>query len=104
MQDAARHFLTLLDRERQAACEADVEGLVAIQGEKSDVLVRLRAEGASDELLEQLTAAAEANIVLMRHLVLCLRGLIEGVDEPTSTYNATGARAAQAGGYGARRG
>ena len=103
MEDAARHFLTLLERERKAACEADVEALVAIQDEKSEVLARLRVEGASDDLLEQL-AAAEANIVLMRHLVLCLRGLIEGVDEPASTYNASGTRAAQAGGYGTRGG
>jgi len=104
VQDAARHFLMLLERERRAACDADVEELIAIQDEKSQVLARLRIEGASDDLLEQLTAAAEANIVLMRHLVLCLRGLIEGMDEPTSTYNASGTRGAQAGGYGTRGG
>jgi len=104
MQDAARQFLTLLDRERTAACEADVETLVGLQNEKSRLLGQLRTEGASDALLEQLTAAAEANIVLMRHLVVCLRGLLEGVESPSQTYTAAGTRNAQAGGYGTRGG
>jgi hypothetical protein len=99
VQDAARHFLSLLDRERDAACQADVEALVAIQDEKTEVLARLRTEGTPNDMLEHLTAAAEANIVLMRHLVLCLRGLIEGVDE-ASTYNASGSHTAQVGSYG----
>jgi len=91
MNDAARHFLSLLDQERQAACAADVETLVSVQDEKARVLAALQEEGASNELLDQLAAAAEANIVLMRHLVLCLRGLIEGV-QGTDTYDASGAR------------
>jgi len=92
MNDAARHFLSLLDQERQAACQADVDTLVSVQEEKARVLASLQAEGASNELLDQLAAAAEANIILMRHLVLCLRGLIEGV-QGSDTYDASGSRA-----------
>ena len=96
MRSEAQELATLLDREREAARKADIETLVSLQEQKRVVMDQLRALSASPDEIDFLAASAQANIVLIRYLVQCLRGAIEGGDE--GIYTASGARLAASAG------
>lgn len=90
MRSEAKEFAVLLDRERDAARKADIDTLLSLQEQKRAVMDQLRALSASPDEIDFLAQSAKANIVLIRYLVQCLRGVVEGGDE--SVYTASGAR------------
>jgi hypothetical protein len=90
VQDAAAEFSQLLDREREAALRADVEGLAELQESKRHLFDRVRKGELSGEISKELVARAHANIGLIRSLVNCLRGCLGG--EPEATYTSKGLR------------
>ena len=85
MQKAAAEFSALLDRERQAALSADVEGLAELQEEKRAWLARVKNGELKGPIADELIARAHSNIGLIRNLVICLRGVLGGENEPTYT-------------------
>jgi hypothetical protein len=76
--DAARDLADVLDREKRAAANADVDALLELQSEKRAALDRLYASAPSADVLEPLRKAAQGNVALIRHLVVCLRGVVGG--------------------------
>lgn len=90
MNDAAAEFSLLLDREREAALRADVEGLAELQEHKRQLLERVRRGELQGRIPNDLVVRAHANIGLIRSLVTCLRGCLGG--ETDATYTSRGLR------------
>lgn len=90
MSEAAAEFSLLLDREREAALRADVEGLAELQEHKRLVLDRVRRGELQGHIPDELIVRAHANIALIRNLVTCLRGCLGG--ETEATYTSRGLR------------
>jgi hypothetical protein len=86
---AAAAFLEVLESEREAALRADVDALAAVQERKREALSALLGSDASEDLIAELRARAQANLRLIRHLVGCLQGL---VSPQAPTYTAAGDR------------
>ena len=91
MNDYARQLRSLLERERLAVTQADIETLMGLQAMKREALDALAERGSQigADTMNELAEFARANIGLMRHLVHCLRGIITGGAE--STYTQYGA-------------
>ena len=87
MLDVIAQFDKVLDHERELALSADVDGLGVIQTEKRTLLDQLLASGAAGAETTRLKEKALANVQLIRHLVVCLKGLSAPVGP---TYNAGG--------------
>lgn len=90
MSDAAAAFSLLLDREREAALRADVEGLGQLQEHKRELLDRIRRGDVQGAIPNELVQRAHANIGLIRTLVVCMRGCL-GL-ESEATYTSRGLR------------
>ncbi len=90
MGQAATVLSSVLERERKAAISADVDALSLIQVEKRLALTALSVDGASEEEVNTLHARALANVQLIRHLAMCLQGML--TPEGVTTYNSGGAR------------
>src|SRR5688572_3648501 len=90
MGQAATMFSSVLERERQAAVTADVELLAALQDEKRAALTALHSdEELTEDEMASLRARAMANVQLIRHLTVCLQGMVA---PQAPTYTAGGAR------------
>jgi hypothetical protein len=89
MGQAVTVLSSVLERERKAAISADVDALSLIQVEKQLALTALSVDGASNEEIETLHARAMANVQLIRHLAMCLQGMLA---PGGATYNAGGGR------------
>ncbi len=85
----AERLSRLLEHERIAAISADIDTLMQLQELKRNAIDAVRASDTPSNEIEALATAARNNIVLMRHLVQCLRGF-SLVEE--SAYGATGER------------
>ena len=88
MQDVAQHFRSLLELEQDAARRADLDELVGVQQKKAAALQALASANLPDAELLEINALAAANVDLMRHLVGCLRGMLQ--PEPQQGYTARG--------------
>jgi hypothetical protein len=84
MSDAAQAFARALDAEREAAIKADFEALLRIQDEKRALMVAVK-ETTTPEVAGELADRARKNIILLRHLLACLRGHLGLDSEPTYT-------------------
>ncbi len=89
MGQAATVLSSVLERERKAAISADVDALSLIQVEKQLALTALSVDGATEEEVDSLHQRAMANVQLIRHLAMCLQGMLA---PDGATYNAGGAR------------
>lgn len=90
MDDLLQNLEELLTHERQAAIDADVERLEALQEEKRALFDRARdAGGLEGPRFRRLSEMARANVGLMRQLVLVHRALA-GVDQAGGGYGADG--------------
>lgn len=89
MGQAATILSSVLEREREAAISADVDTLSRIQDEKRSALSALASDEASDDELASLRTRAMANVQLIRHLTMCLQGMLAPAG---ATYTAVGAR------------
>ena len=89
----------LLEQEWDAARRADVDALIELQNKKQELVDELKRSGKTAGELESLTADMNRNLSLMRHMVDCMRGLVQ-VGDP-QTYTSDGQ---QVGGAGALRG
>jgi hypothetical protein len=89
MGQAATVLSSVLERERKAAISADVDALSLIQVEKQLALTALSVDGATEEEVDSLHQRAMANVQLIRHLAMCLQGMLAPAG---ATYNAGGAR------------
>ena len=89
MGQAAKVLSSVLERERKAAISADVDALSRLQDEKRLALGALAQDGASDDELVTLRMRATANVQLIRHLAMCLQGMLA---PQGATYNAGGSR------------
>jgi hypothetical protein len=89
MGQAATVLSSVLERERKAAISADVDALSLIQDEKRLALSALAKDETSGEELASLRLRATANVQLIRHLTMCLQGMLA---PHGATYNAGGAR------------
>lgn len=89
MGQAAKVLSSVLERERKAAISADVDALARLQDEKRLALGALAQDGASDDELATLRLRATANVQLIRHLAMCLQGMLA---PQGATYNAGGSR------------
>jgi len=89
MGQAATVLSSVLERERKAAISADVDALSLIQVEKRLALSALSVDGATEDEVAELQARAMANVQLIRHLAMCLQGMLapEG-----ATYTSGGGR------------
>jgi hypothetical protein len=85
MTHVAQEFSTLLDRERQAALSADIEALAELQEEKRALLAKLKNGEFEGSISDELITRAHSNVSLIRNLVVCLRGVLGGDNEPTYT-------------------
>ena len=87
--DAVARLAGLLDAERAAALAANVDQLLAIQAEKQLALAAVLGahDGQFPPGAGRLADTARENLLLLRHLVACLRSLV-GEEEPT--YGAAG--------------
>ena len=85
MTPAAQEFSTLLDRERQAALSADVTALTELQEAKRTWLARVQSGEIEGSLTDDLIMRAHTNVALIRNLVICLRDVLGGENEPTYT-------------------
>lgn len=101
MSPAATRLWDLLDKERLAAIAADVDAVVCVQEDKRSALEAFHASYPDREEVELLAEVAHANLVLLRHLAECFRGLagLEG----QSVYGA-GGQSVQLGSRGRRHG
>ena len=81
--DAVARLAELLDAERAAALDADVDRLLVLQAEKQRAVDAVLAEnaGALPAGADRLADVARENLLLLRHLVTCLRSLV-GDDVP----------------------
>lgn len=86
---ASERLSRLLEHERIAAIAADVDRLMQIQDLKREAVSAVHPGNTPPHEIEALAAAARNNIVLMRHLVQCLRGFSLVED---NAYGATGER------------
>lgn len=86
---AAERLARLLEHERVAAIAADIDRLIELQDLKREAVSEVHSDNTAPSEIEVLAAAARNNIVLMRHLVQCLRGF-SLVEE--NAYGATGER------------
>ena len=84
-------FRALLQAEKEAACQADVDRLMALQEAKQMALPALLECEASSAAKQQLQAAAQRNVRLLRQLVQCLAGVVGG-ETADGTYDARGCR------------
>lgn len=89
MGQAATVLSSVLERERKAAISADVDALTLIQVEKRLALTALTVDGATQEEVDSLHERALANVQLIRHLAMCLQGMLA---PGGATYNAGGSR------------
>lgn len=90
MGQAATMFSSVLERERQAAITADVDALAKLQDEKRAALTALHSdEELTEDEMASLRARAMANVQLIRHLTVCLQGMVA---PEAPTYTAGGAR------------
>jgi hypothetical protein len=81
---------SVLERERKAALAADVDALSKLQEEKRLALSALHGDDdASSEELDVLRGRALANVRLIRHLTMCLQGILA---PQGAIYTAGGAR------------
>ena len=87
MLDVITQFEKVLDHERELALSADVDGLASIQTEKRTLLDQLLASGVAGSETARLREKALSNVQLIRHLVVCLKGLSAPVGP---TYDAGG--------------
>ena len=85
MNAAAAEFSQLLEREREAALRADVDGLTLLQEQKRILLDRVKRGELSGAIPDELVQRAHENIVLIRNLVTCFRGCLGGEIEATYT-------------------
>ncbi len=97
----AQRLSRLLEHERIAAISADVDRLMQIQDLKREAIGAVNAQNTPPHEIDALATAARNNIVLMRHLVQCLRGFAMVED---NAYGATGERTAVAAASGQLRG
>jgi len=81
--DAIARLAGLLDAERAAALAADVDQLLAIQAEKQRAMSSVLGThgGTFPQSADRLADTARENLLLLRHLVSCLRSLV-GEEEP----------------------
>ncbi len=88
----------LLDRERRALIGIDVEALIGVGAEKSDLVGQLSAHPEAElaslpdetlELARRVQKKAGTNSFLMRHLRGCMK-LIGAADAPAATYGRNG--------------
>ncbi|HEX6240762.1 MAG TPA: hypothetical protein VFZ61_07710, partial [Polyangiales bacterium] len=79
----------VLERERKAAISADVDALSKLQDEKRLAMVALGSDETSDEELGTLRMRAMANVQLIRHMAMCLQGMLA---PSGATYTPGGAR------------
>ena len=89
MGQAVSAMSSVLERERKAALAADVDLLAKIQDEKRLALSALHSDEASAEELDSLRGRAMANVQLIRHLTMCLQGMLA---PQGATYTPGGAR------------
>lgn len=101
MSPAAHRLWDLLEKERLAAIAADVDAVAAVQEDKRVALTAFHRSAPDQEEVELLVEVAHANIVLMRHMAECYRGLL-GV-EGQSVYGAAG-QSVQLGSRGRKHG
>lgn len=94
MAAAGERFKQLLQQEKDAARRADVNALAELQAEKERCLQALHDADLPDAERAEINALAGRNVDLMRHLVGCLRAMVQPQGEPT--YDASGARADEA--------
>ncbi len=87
----AERLSRLLEHERIAAIAADVDRLMQLQDLKRDAISAVTPQNTPPHEIDVLATAARNNIVLMRHLVQCLRGFSMVED---NAYGATGERVA----------
>lgn len=87
----AEAFISLLIEERDAARDADVDALVAVQEKKRAMMAALQEAGLPDVTRVELQRIAKQNVHLIRQLVRCLSGMIH--DTGDDTYDALGKRA-----------
>jgi hypothetical protein len=87
---AAERLSRVLEHERVAAIAADVDTLTLIQDVKREAIAAVDSNNTAKEEIEALAKAARNNIVLMRHLVQCLRGF--SLVDDDNAYGATGER------------
>lgn len=82
--DAVARLAELLDAERAAALAADVDRLLALQAEKQRAVDAVLSEhaGTFPAQAGRLADVARENLLLLRHLVSCLRSLV-GDEVPT---------------------
>lgn len=79
------HLATLLEYERTAAIEADVEQLLVLQAQKRELLKELKQ--AQIDLPASLTQKAQTNLDLLKHLQNVLAALI---GTPSMVYGKSG--------------
>ncbi len=99
MDDVIATLDRLLEHERSAALQADVDALVELQERKSSLIGRLTQSHAEDDRLQALRERASANVQLIRHLVACLNGILMS---DGTTYTAQGRHPSSC--YGRSRG
>ena len=90
MDNLIREFEELLERERQAALNADVALLTDVQSAKQAFFDRIGDQDLSTSSeYEALVDRARANVALIRQLVTLLR-ILTGADNGTAAYGANG--------------
>lgn len=94
MGSAAEAFANALEVERQAALCADFETLLRVQEEKRELLPLLK-EHEDQAVVEQLSERARKNVVLLRHLLGTVQGMLGVGNE--SAYTASGHSSMQPG-------
>jgi hypothetical protein len=87
MQEATETFVAVLEKERDCALRADVDGLSVVQEEKRQALALLLNEQPSEDDLAFIRAHAYENVRLIRHLMTCLQGILA---PQGATYTADG--------------
>jgi hypothetical protein len=89
MGRAATVLSSVLERERKAAISADIDALSQLQHEKRLAMAAMANDETSEDELGSLRSRAMANVQLIRHLTMCLQGMLA---PQGSTYTAGGAR------------
>jgi hypothetical protein len=85
MHAAAQAFARALAEERRAALHADFDALLRVQDEKRALMPELARAPLDAELTRELTAAAQQNIALIKHLFACVKGYLGAQAEPGYT-------------------
>ncbi len=90
MDNLIREFEELLERERQAALNADVALLTEVQSVKQAFFDRIADEDLSrSPAYDALVERARSNVALIRQLVTLLR-ILSGTDDGAVAYGANG--------------